>query len=329
MSIQISKRRIPIILGLVLLLCVIAISVSLVQSGIFYIGNATPDPSPQKVQIANVTDTSFTVVYITRGPYEGIISLRSGNGNKIFLDDRDRNSGIKEKYNSHHITALNLLPNSTYSFQIISGGTTYDSASFSVTTGSVISSPPPPQNPLYGKVIHKDGTDAWDSVIFANNESSLLVSAVTNARGEFIIPTNSLRNITNDNYSILNDDSQITIEALNKDLIATVNTVFKIAQNLPTITLQQTYQLAEDYGENSLPPVFSVDENDELITETTTALASQDYSTKAGELKNPILTPTITPSEIFPELVQQEEDSPTLSITDFVIQSLFPFLQQN
>lgn len=328
MSFQIFKTRFLAIFGLSFLIIVIAISVSLIQKGIFYVGKATPDPSPQNVRITNVTDTSFTVTYTTKGQYEGVIALRSGNGTKIFLDDRDRSSGVKEKYNSHHITALNLLPNSTYIFQIISGGNVYENASFSVVTGSIIADPPPTQNPLYGKVIHKDGSDARDSLIFAKNESSLPVSSVTNDRGEFIIPTNSLRTTTNDSYSILNDKSIFEIQVINKDLISSVNTEFKVAQNLPTITLERTYYLTENTEKKALPPVLFVNEKDELLVNSESiALSEQNYSTEGGIL----VTPTAIPTNIADGILAEEEQNKTasiLSITNLIIQSLFPFLKQ-
>lgn len=243
-------RRIPTVVALLILLFAVAVSILLIQSGVFYVGKAAPDSQPQNLQITNITDTSFTVAFTTLGQIEATaVANETTTGNTIFLDDRDRQSGVKNKYYSHHITLLNLKPNTSYSFKLIVGATEYSDPSFKTTTGNKIDSPPPSQNPLFGKVLNPDGSLANDSLVIVKSDSSSVVSAYTDNNGEFILPTNSLRNKENNNFLPINDDYIFVLTAIKKDMSSSVTTTFKLAQNLPPITLLQKYVFSQKEDE--------------------------------------------------------------------------------
>ncbi len=228
--------------ALLILVAVIGISTYLIQKGVFYVGKAAPDTQPQNVSINNVTDTSFTVVFTTAGLTDSVIGMNDATaGNSIIFDDRDKKTGTHNKYYSHHITVPNLSPNTSYTFKLIVGGKDYLSSGYSVKTGGQITTPPPSQNPIFGKIILPDGTPGSDSVVVFKTGGAGQVSAVTDLKGEFIIPTNSIRDTTNSSYVILDNDSTITITAYRELMSASVTTNFRVAQNLPPITLQQQY----------------------------------------------------------------------------------------
>ncbi len=152
------NRRIPTLFALLGLIVVIAISTVLIQSGVFYVGKAAQDGIPRNVFITNVTDTSFTVVFTTTALSEAVITMNEvQTGNSVTLDDRDKKSGAKNKYYSHHITIQNLKPTIKYSFKILSLGKEYTSPEYVATTGQPISLPPPAQNPLFGTVLLPEG----------------------------------------------------------------------------------------------------------------------------------------------------------------------------
>lgn len=256
----IFDKRIPTIVAIVFLLVTLSISILLIQSGVIYVGRASPEPLPKNLHITNITDTSFTVVYTTTDLYEGVIAINNSNtGNAIFLDDRDRSSGRKNKYYSHHITALNLTPETKYFFNIISGSNTYHDASYSITTGVSISDALPEQNPVIGRVINTDGTQASDSLIIVKSSEISTISSYTDAKGEFIIPTNSLRNINSNKYYVLENDTSLDFTILSRDNKTIITTPFKIAQSLPAIVLNQQYLLSDnEEGEQGAPPQLSV-----------------------------------------------------------------------
>ncbi len=239
------NKRIPTLFALIVLTVVIGISVVLVQSGIFYQGKAAPDSIPKKVLITNITDTSFTVVFTTTALSEGVITMEeSATGNSVVLDDRDKKNGSKNKYYSHHVTAQDLKPQTQYSFKILSGGKEYSSPEYKTKTGFVINTPPPAQNPLFGKALLPDGAAGTDTIVTAKTESSSIISAVTDVKGEFILPTNSLRNLDSSEYNVLSDQSVFSLSLFRQDLLTDVVTKFLPAQNLPAVTLSQKYNFS-------------------------------------------------------------------------------------
>ena len=242
------NRRIPTILALLVLVAIIGISTVLIQSGVFYVGRAAPDSQPQNFSITNITDTSFTAVFTTSAKTDAVISMNgSQTGSTIILDDRDKKSGSQSNYYSHHITVPDLSPQRNYTFNLIVNGKNYQDPSYKITTGAHIESGPPAQNPLFGKVLLPDGTIGEDSIVIAGSSNSQKISSVTDSKGEFILPTNSLRENTNSTYFNLSSDSPIEIQIFRQTMKSSITTIFKTAQNLPTVTLLQQYSfVAQD-----------------------------------------------------------------------------------
>lgn len=237
----IFSKRIPSLFVVITLLIVIIISMALIRSGIFYQGEAAPDSQPLNLTVTNITDTSFTIVFTTTALSEGVINIQNVQSNSIILDDRDKKNGASNKYYSHHITVPFLKEKTQYKFKLIVAGKEYSDPSYTVTTGGKIASSPPRQNPLFGKVLLPDSSPGSDTVILVSSPRSQLASAVTDTKGEFILPTNSLRDNTYDNYLILSQDESFKVDAFRQDMKAVATAPFSIAQNLPPITLLEQY----------------------------------------------------------------------------------------
>ena len=242
MKLQSFRKHTPIFLGIFLILA-IAVTIFLIQQGVLTLTRARPTSIPQNIQISNISDSSFTVVYLTELEVAGALKIpEGGTGNTIILDDRDKSTGNQRLYYSHHITVPNLNPQKTYSFIIISDGKEYSSpAQYLITTGPQITSPPPAQNPLYGTVILPDGSNGEDTIVTAKTESSQIISSVTNSSGAYILPTNSLKNEHLENYENLSDETQISLNFFRQNFTAKIITDYKLGQNLPAITLNQNY----------------------------------------------------------------------------------------
>lgn len=243
-------RRIPTLAALFILLLIIGVSTYLIQSGIFYQGKAAPDTQPQNFLITNITDSSFTATFTTTGLVDAAMQMTNGvTGNTLILDDRDKKSGTKNKYFSHHITAHNLTPNTEYTFKLIVGGNTYEDQGYKVITGEKIATEPPKQSPLFGSVRLPDGTFGGDTIVVAHLENAQKISAVTDNKGEFILPTNSLRNAQNNSYVVLNNDSIFSFQFFRQSSSAQATSTFLIAQNLPPVTLSEQYEFFKEAAE--------------------------------------------------------------------------------
>jgi len=98
------------------------------------------------VRIVNLTDTGFSVIWISEEKEEGYIKYGTSSSDlsSEAVDERDTISS-KGKYYVHMASTSRLLPETEYFFEIISGDKTYDKngSKYSVTTSPTLSSPPP------------------------------------------------------------------------------------------------------------------------------------------------------------------------------------------
>jgi len=120
-------RRLPTIVGLLLVLTAITGGVVLIKKGPNLFLRAAPELTPTQIKITNVNDTSFTISWITDEATSGFIKYGlDKNPNFTAADDRDQLSGNTESFLTHHVTVKNLKPSTTYFFKIGSGGKIFD-----------------------------------------------------------------------------------------------------------------------------------------------------------------------------------------------------------
>jgi hypothetical protein len=116
---------------------------NIVSSG----GSTVSSPTGEEsVRIVNLTDTGFSVVWISEEREEGYIryGTSSSSLDSEAVDERDSISSKGEHY-VHMASTSRLLPETEYFFEIVSGNQIYDNngSKYSVTTGPTLSSPPP------------------------------------------------------------------------------------------------------------------------------------------------------------------------------------------
>src|SRR5690606_26688942 len=117
----------------------------------------------------NITDTAFTVTWVSTNKYVGTIYAKEGKDwqvwqpqqtGEIFYDDRDVElneigeytqvpEGVKERY-THHVTVRNLKPETDYSIRV-GGGLIGKEIHPEVRTGQLVEELNTP-DPGYGSV---------------------------------------------------------------------------------------------------------------------------------------------------------------------------------
>jgi hypothetical protein len=162
--------------------------------------------------ITNITDTGFTVTWVSNDPYIGrVVYQESGggwpvvfaqNGKPMAYDDRDvkltqegtyvqKENGIIPRY-THHVTIRNVKPATTYDLRV-AGTINGKEIPLIITTREIIEDINTP-NPAYGKV---EGANNNDSIIifsYVTPESGLdLISIPVSKNGTYSFDTNLMK----------------------------------------------------------------------------------------------------------------------------------------
>jgi hypothetical protein len=266
----ILHTRIPTLFGFFILFASLWITLFSLRDRITITSKASPDTIPHNIELANISDSSFSVIFVTTLPTKGYISLIKSDGTtNLILDDRDKSSGNAGNYSSHLVTVNRLSADTEYAFKIVVNGKDYlnNGNFFTVRTKKIPALSPPSQSPIFGKILRPDGTNASDAlvVLSANNVESLAV--LTNDKGEYLIPTNSLRN-QNGDYFTVNPKTELSIAAYWKNLVSELTTTYADTSSIPTITLSNEYEFVDKYQLTQNTP------SGELTLERNTPLSS-------------------------------------------------------
>ena len=115
------SKRIPTLLGILLIVIGIGITSYLVKTGAILTSKAGPSETPENVRISNISDTSFTLSYTTQASVIGSLNFgKDKNLGQIALDERDKEGSLKE-HKIHYITVKDLGTSTNYYFSITSG----------------------------------------------------------------------------------------------------------------------------------------------------------------------------------------------------------------
>lgn len=243
---MIKIRRLPTILGLLLLVAGLAVGVFVINNSTKWALRANPDIIPKQIKITNITDTSFSVSWITDGTIAG--AVRYGTDKSIPFtakDDRDETSSTVNNYSIHHATLKNLSPSTSYYFKILSQDKLFDNngQEYVIQTAPLISQPPPPNDVAYGIITKQDGSPAPGVIVYLTLANATEQSTITKSSGSWVIPLSPVRskNLT----SYLSYDQEASIEELTIQGgamgTASVIATTKYDSPMPTIALGKNY----------------------------------------------------------------------------------------
>jgi len=311
-------KKIPSILGIFLIVVGIIATSFLIQQGIIFITKAAPSNVPKNLRITNVTDSSFTASYTTDEKVIGSINLGTSKSlGQISRDDRDQQSGKLGTFKLHNITVRNLKPTTKYYFSIISGQDTFynNDNPYEVDTSSPINSDPSRQEPISGKVLLANGSNANEAIVYATIDGAQAISTLIKSDGSYILPLNSLRT------SGLNSYFQFTNNLIKMQIIGsesqTSNVILQIKQinPVPAVTLEKNYdfsQSPEPISSSSAQfqqfPSFSADiqSKKKIELKITSPQDNESFSDQQPVFKGVALPDEIVKIEIHSLLIQDE-----------------------
>lgn len=246
-----KERRVPTLLALLVLTLSTSAGIVVIQEPILPFLKAAPDITPTQIAITNLTDSVFTVSWITATATTGLVKYGNNNQTQLVArDSRDSLTGNLGDYTTHWVTVSGLTPNSSFAFIILSAGHAFDNngSPYQITTAPSLSPLTSTQSPIFGVVVTPDHQPATGALVYLRRAEDLFPqSTLVRSTGEWIIDLSFARHANLNQLFV--SDPQSPVELLiqgPKQTQSTVTATIANAQPLPEIILGQ------DYNPNSL-----------------------------------------------------------------------------
>ncbi len=201
-----KKRKIPTILGILVLIIGVAAGVFLVQSRQIFRLGASPETNPKDVRITNVSDSSFSVSWTTDKETQGFISWGE---NRSSLD-KTAASTTSVSSNIHSVSLHGLSSATPYFFKINSDGKEFDNNGtlWDIKTGPSLTVLPKSVL-ISGTVLTPDGTPAQNVLVYASVGGGNMLSTTSDNDGGWVIPISSARTQDLSKYIVINETSTL------------------------------------------------------------------------------------------------------------------------
>ncbi len=235
--------RLPTIVGILLVIFLVGAVIAAFEWYSRKPTTASGSTVPANVAIANISDTGFTVVWITPNPATGAVKLISPKHTpSTFFDDRDT-TGTMKRYTTHSVAIRSLIPATTYTFQILSNGKSYTDGgkAYAVTTASTISGGGTGLEPAYGTINDAGGLPVSGAIVLVTLEQGQLLSTLTSPSGSWLLSLGLARTASLAKYLDGSQRLTETIRVLWGDQEATAITDTLNDAPVPTMVLGKTY----------------------------------------------------------------------------------------
>ncbi len=242
----INQFKIPTLLGLGIIFFGIGAGIFLVLRNQSFISQASPNLTPQNITLTNIEDSSITISWQTQQPVASFITFgQESLKEQTVLDDRDNNSpaGGPKPQTIHYVTLKNLLPKTTYQFQIVTGKIVSDTNKF--TTASPLSSQTE-FRPIIGSVRSKD-KPLDEGIVYLSIADATTQSALIKSSGNFLIPISQIRKADFSDSFPLSDDTTAKLTVISDE--GSTSALFKLKtlnEPLPPLILGQNIDLTTE-----------------------------------------------------------------------------------
>ena len=308
------NKKLPTILGLVILTFGVATGVLLVQGvQIFRLG-AAPEGAPKDVRITNIGSSSFSASWVSEEETTGFISWGENQDvGTVALGD----SGVSG--NTHLVNVINLRPETEYYFKITSGEKEFDNngLAWQVKTAPTLETTQK-ATLISGTVLTATGEPAANVLVYVVVAGASPLSSITSIDGSWSIPVSTARNKDLKSWVDLNEQPVIEISVQGGPLgVATAQVYPEAANPVPPIILGQIHDFRNlPSSEEGNIPRSSVSPPSE--TATTPGFEATSEATPTSEEKSVSLQ-SFDEGEIItsanPEFFGEGPEGATLTIT--------------
>jgi hypothetical protein len=273
------QKQIPTLLGIGVLVVALVVGVFMFGQGTgVFAPRAAPETTPQKIQVTNVNDTSFTVSFFTQEQTAGFVKYGTEPGALRLQasDDRDQLSGAVGNYTLHHVTVRGLTPNTAYYYVLGTGSrATFDNngTPFSITTAARGGTPTAAQT-AYGNVLNQQGSPAEGAIAYLTIDGVGPMSSLVKSSGSWAIPLSNARKTDGTGYAELTDSTAIgiTVQGTQADSVTTATATVGTSQPVANITLGAGASTAT----TTTPATTATTETTEVTTTETTTTATTE-----------------------------------------------------
>ena len=171
-----KERKIPTILGVLLMLATLYLGNSLVNRSTNLTTKASGSCDLINLQITNITNKSVTISFTTLSDCLSAISL----GNRTIENP-------KGKSKIHYFDIDSLEETKAYTFSVVSGGKNYSLDSFNFKTAQKPTGELPTSNLAWGKIYQPDHSPATQAIIYFSVAGASPLSALVTSSGEWNI----------------------------------------------------------------------------------------------------------------------------------------------
>jgi plastocyanin len=289
------NKKIPTIFGIIVLLLGVVAGVVVVsqQANLSLFTKAGPTATPRQVRISNISETGFTVSWVSDTSVSGFVKygLDAAKLDKTFGDDRDRTSGKTGLFTTHFVTISGLKPNTAYYFSLGSGSTNYTDSGKPYTVKTAKTAAKPAADTVSGKVLLASGQPASGAIVYVELEGGAPLAALTKASGAWSLSLSASR--TKDLEGYLQYDKQTAKENIFVQAaeLGTASLTTTTGEDSPVadITLGKTQDLATLPNTNNAKTVIVIT-NKTVAPTDVTVLSGQTVTVMNNDTVDHMIT---------------------------------------
>ncbi|MFC1653404.1 fibronectin type III domain-containing protein [Patescibacteria group bacterium] len=283
------KKKLPALLGILLLVIGSGVGIFLVKRDTGFIPRAAPEFAPKDLTVTNINENSFSISWVTDQKTVGF--LRYGNSSNSIKtlenDDRDQLTGGTGTYYTHHVTIRDLEPQTKYYFKVASGGEgqLYDDNGqpYEVETAPVLGTPPPADT-AYGEVLTAASTPAEGAIVYVSLPDAGRLSTLVSDGGQWALSISTARTSSMRSYVEYDKENTLMDILIKSSPLETSKVVVSTGsdQPVPSVTISQDY----DFSEQQQIAAPETEEEKEVLDKSATESAKA--VTKSGFNLSPI-----------------------------------------
>ncbi len=234
------RKRIPTIIGIFILAIGVTSGVILLNAKQIFKLGAEEDTVPKNIKISNITDSGFTLSFVTNQKSRSFIKVGK---DRYFLGDTYIERG-EESSSIHYFNIDGLSPKTKYLIVINSNGINYFSDNpWEVTTGEILLSDNTGKN-LYGKVYSKSGEEQEGAIIYVQCGNGSLLSTRTAKNGSWSVNISKTRTSDLTKYLAVGEkNTLIQVLVQYEQLTSFITTYVDSIHPLPPIILGNNFDL--------------------------------------------------------------------------------------